>query len=153
MEWTLDNGLKIVTVVFSALTVVIGTNQWTTMRYRNKLKADLEILKLYETDNPNGVCGENIRQKVERSMLRLYPLHSEERTDLDKSALFVGTLLGALAAISWAYAKKQTSGENWLYVAALACGVVSGVMIYKGFERKFRAWRQRGQRAQMKVSI
>jgi len=112
-----------------------------------------EILKLYESANPNGAFCENLRQKVERGMLCLYPLQSEERTDLDKSDLFVGMLLGSITAIAWAYAIKNASGgEPWLYVATVASGLATVFMIYKGFERKVSAWCRRGRSPQTKAS-
>ena len=136
-ESTVKGVAQAVSAVVSVAALSFGAYQWSAMRNRTKLKADLEILRLFQEASPGHECCQSLKQRIETRMERAYPASSSKRTDLDKSDLLAGLLLAVGGTLSLSYASSTaTSWDVWLYIAGAILTLVGFGTIYKGFERK-----------------
>ena len=67
----LEKITKVAAVALAAFSLYLSAFQWSTMRKRNKVKADLEILKLIRDVIPESKHEKNILHKVNRRADRL----------------------------------------------------------------------------------
>ena len=96
MDW--DIALKVTGVIF---TVIGGLYHWHNIRFRSKLKADLEILKLYEAYGTNNPNFEALKNHVDKTIAKAYPsLVSNETKKIDKDGLVLASLNWFLADMS-----------------------------------------------------
>jgi hypothetical protein len=126
-------------IILSLITGATGIAQWGAMRDRNKIKADLEILKLYESARANPEIANNIAAKIDRKMGRLYQPANSPRTDLDKSDLFIGFSLMLAGYVLHSYSIAHPGiTANTIIVLAIAAYFGGLVAVVKGFNRKVR---------------
>jgi hypothetical protein len=106
------------------------TYQWRG-RHRTKLRADLEILGLYNKLDPGSERCKNLRARIEHRMDRLYPSPSK-RKDIDRSDLATGLLFFVASICLLVYGPK-----DWYYVVfSSLLGLAGGARIYMGLEHK-----------------
>jgi hypothetical protein len=78
MNWDLT--LKAVGVV---TTTLVGLYQWRSVRFRSKLKNDLEILKLYQ--DVGGANSQSLKRRIDETITKRY----EDKGPINSSALFL----------------------------------------------------------------
>lgn len=85
IDWDLT--LKLIGIVFTA---VGGLYQWRNLRFRAKLKDDLEILKLYGAygaDNPNYIA---LKKHIDQTIAKAYPHPANEPKKMDRIGIGLG---------------------------------------------------------------
>lgn len=139
MELTLEGLARIASVGLSALTLLFGALQWSSMRRRTKLKTDLEILRLLGDTGMDIGEFPGLKDRIRDRMERAYPPAPGIQSGLDRSDLFIGLLVAMVGTALLSYAgDMEDYWQGWFYGVggALTLGGLFGV--YKGFERKLR---------------
>ncbi|WP_162054687.1 hypothetical protein [Pontibacter pamirensis] len=125
--------------ISTVFAVILGAYQFTVTKHRNKIKLDLEILKLFgdvvSKDAPEYKKFENIMKKKISKAYR----PNEERTDLDRSDLFWGVIALVTSIIFLDYIEEYPSKAIFFhYISIFALSILGMIGIYCGMERKFR---------------
>ena len=99
-----------------------GAYQWTSMKHRTKLKADLDILKLYAVTR-DSTHYRNLQRRIEYRMARAYPsLEKDRQTDSDGSDLLLGVIFALFTAALLLYARSRADSGWWFYGTAAVLG-------------------------------
>lgn len=126
-------------VVVKALAALGAGFAWTYQwrgRHRSKLKADLEIFGLYKAIDPSSQRCNNLQERINRRMDRLYPPFTRH---IDKGELAIGLICLVFAALLLLLGLNRSADTaEWVYIAAASLGLAGGAGVYKGFEHMFR---------------
>jgi hypothetical protein len=124
LDWELI--LKLLGVVFTA---VGGVYQWRNLRFRSRLKDDLEILRLYGTfgaDNPNYKA---LKSHIDKTITKAYPPIDQSSKKVNRVDVFL-VVLNYLFFILWIYLIIQNGITWWLIVLALFNGFTGSVGLW-----------------------
>ncbi len=129
-------GLKdALTVILSAITVVIAIFNWRTGRFRIKLKDDLDILSRYREEFGKNLEGDKrylrLREKIQKRMDKAYVLR---RTDVSDVVTAVAFFLSAV--VTW----LLTEGIGSIWRAGLIT-----ILISAGVAFLYVAFKDRGE--------
>ena len=150
----MELAVKVIGIILSAITGAVAVIQWSTMRRRTKLKADLEILKMYKDAGCDEASCNRLRNAITQKVERAYGTSLTPRRDLDKSDLAIGSLsllIAASIAVSILYSDeigKIALDWKWGGIFAAVVFFCAGIIgVYKGVERKLKWWFSRSKDA------
>ena len=102
------------------LTAIGGIYQWRNLRFRSKLKSDLEILKLYEAYGADSPQYQALRNSIDATIEKTYSPREQGILGKEKLPDLLLGIFFLIGSILWVTYGVQTGIPWWRVLVAVA---------------------------------